>query len=238
MDTLDTTASAIAVTLGAGWASGINLYAAILMLGFMQNSGSVPLPPGLEFVGNPVVMIAAGIMYAVEFLADKIPGIDTAWDALHTFIRIPAGAYLAAKGAGGEMSPALELAAGLLGGTLAGTSHAAKASARMLINTSPEPFSNIAASITEDVSVFAGLYTAMHHPIVFLILLAAFVALVIWLVPKIFRLLGKLFRKVASWFGATPAPEPPPVMAAAAAPVPPAPRPPEPPSPPGTVAAG
>jgi hypothetical protein len=212
----------IAVTLGAGWASGLNLYAAVLMLGFMQNTGAIALPPEMQLLGNPLVLVAAGIMYVIEFFADKIPGVDHAWDALHTFIRIPAGAILASQTVG-DVSPALSLAAGLMGGTLAATSHAAKATSRLVVNTTP--FANVGASVTEDVAVFGGLYTAMNHPIVFLILLVAFIALVIWLVPKIFRLLGRLFRKIASFFGATPAAPPPP-------------RPPEPPAPPGTVAAG
>jgi hypothetical protein len=225
--------TAIALTLGAGWASGINLYAAILTLGFMQNTGGINLPPDLQILGSPLVLAAAGIMYVIEFFADKIPGVDSVWDALHTFIRIPAGALLASQ-AVGDMSPALSLAAGLMGGTLAATSHAAKASTRVLINTSPEPFSNWAASITEDIAVFGGLYTAMNHPIIFLILLVAFVAAVIWLLPKIFRLLGKLFRKIGAFFRGERAPDVQPLAATA----PPPPRPPEPPSPPGTVAAG
>lgn len=139
METID----AVALMLGAAWASGINLYAAILMLGWMGGSGHVELPPELHVLSNPAVMLAAGGMYLVEFFADKIPGVDTAWDALHTFIRIPAGALLAAGAAQGlDVGQSGELVALLLGGGVAATSHATKAGTRVLVNTSPEPFSN------------------------------------------------------------------------------------------------
>jgi hypothetical protein len=211
--------TAIAITLGAGWASGINLYAAILTLGFMGSAGGINLPPDLQILSHPLVMVAAGVMYVIEFFADKIPGVDNGWDALHTFIRIPAGAILASQ-AVGDISPALSLAAGLMGGTLAATSHAAKASSRVVLNTTA-PFANIPASIAEDVAVFGGLYTAMNYPIIFIILLVAFVALVIWLLPKIFRLLAKLVRKIGAWFRGDPAPQPQtfaPAVASGAAP--------------------
>jgi hypothetical protein len=151
-------------------------------------------------------------MYFVNFFADKIPGIDSISDVLHTFIRIPAGALLA-FGAAGQMGPEWQFAAAILGGTLAAGSHATKSGARMLINTSPEPFSNWLASIGEDVAVIGGMWLSVKHPYVFLVLLAAVVALTIWLLPKIFRLIGKLFRKVAGWFGGrrdAMAPPPPP----------------------------
>jgi hypothetical protein len=214
--------SAIAVTLGVGWASGINLYAAILTLGVLGATGAMALPPDLQILASPIVIGAAGIMYAINFCADKIPGVDSANDVLHTFIRIPAGALLAAA-AVGQLGPEWKLAAAILGGMLAAGSHATKSGARMLINTSPEPFSNWLASIGEDVAVIGGMWLAVKHPYVFLALLAVVVALTIWLLPKIFRLIGRLFRKVASWFGGRsdlpPAPPPrgePPAVAAAA----------------------
>ena len=148
METIDT----IALMLGAAWASGINLYAAILVLGWLGGSGHIDLPPDLQVLSNPLVMLAAGGMYAVEFFADKVPGVDTGWDALHTFIRIPAGAVLAA-GSVGEVGTGAQLAAGLVGGTLATGSHATKAGSRVLINTSPEPVSNWFASVGEDIAV-------------------------------------------------------------------------------------
>ncbi|MCW8950081.1 MAG: DUF4126 domain-containing protein, partial [Sedimenticola sp.] len=145
------TVQLISLTLGVAWASGINLYAAVLVLGYLGITGDIILPPGLELLTNPLVLSAAGFMYMVEFFADKTPGVDTGWDVLHTFIRIPAGAVLAAGMAQGlEVSQAAEFAALLIGGGLAATTHFTKTGTRVLINTSPEPFSNWTASITED----------------------------------------------------------------------------------------
>ena len=203
MDDLQSLTQVIALTMGAAWASGINLYAAIAVLGIAGTGGYVDLPDTLSIVENPLVIAAAGFMYCVEFFADKTPGVDTAWDALHTFIRIPAGAMLAA-GAVGNVDPALAVAAGLLGGGITAATHATKAGTRMLINTSPEPFSNWAASITEDVAVFAGLWAALNHPVRFLCLLVAFLALIAWLLPKIWRGIRALFRRIAAFFGRKP----------------------------------
>ncbi len=200
MEQLDQIASTLALTMGAAWASGINLYAAILTLGLMSATGNITLPPGLEILGDPLVLVAAGVMYVVEFFADKVPGVDSGWDTLHTFIRIPAGAMMAA-GAVGDVTPAVGLAAAIIGGGLAATTHATKAGSRALINTSPEPFSNWTASIAEDIAVIAGLWTALHHPLLFLVLLAAFIVLMIWLLPKIWRGIKALFRRIASLFG-------------------------------------
>ncbi len=191
--------SIIAATMGVAWASGINLYAALFMLGLMGNTGSIVLPAGLEVLQNPLVMAAAGLMYCVEFVADKVPGVDTGWDALHSFIRIPAGAMLAA-GMLSDISPEAELIGLILGGTLAAGSHFTKAGTRVLINTSPEPFSNWVASLGEDVLVIAGLWTALHHPVLFLLLLAGLIALAIWLAPKIWRGLKWVFARIRSWF--------------------------------------
>ncbi|MEW6427550.1 MAG: DUF4126 domain-containing protein [Thermodesulfobacteriota bacterium] len=196
MDQLNAVASTIALTMGIGWASGINLYAAIAMLGIMGATGNIVLPPELMILANPLVILAAGAMYMVEFVADKIPGVDTGWDTIHTFVRIPAGALLAA-GAVGHVNPAVALAAAILGGGLAATSHAAKAGGRVVINASPEPFSNWAASIGEDVAVIAGLWTALHHPLVFLGLLAVFLLFLVWLLPRIWRGIKKIF----AWMG-------------------------------------
>ena len=193
----------IALTLGVSWASGINLYAAIAMLGIAGAGGYVQLPETLAIVQDPLVIAAAGFMYFVEFFADKTPGVDTAWDALHTFIRIPAGALLAA-GAVGDVNPALSVAAGILGGGIAAATHATKAGTRVLINTSPEPFSNWFASIVEDISVFAGLWAALAHPVVFLMLLALFLALLVWLLPKLWRGVRALLRRIIGFFRRTP----------------------------------
>ena len=192
----------IALTLGASWASGINLYAAILALGVMGATGSMDLPPGLEVLANPMVIGAAGLMYFVEFFVDKTPGVDTGWDAIHTFIRIPAGAILAA-GAVGDVGPAAELAAFLIGGGMAATAHATKAGSRVLINTSPEPVSNWTASIAEDIAVFAGIWAAVNNPWLFLGLLVVFLILVAWLLPKIWRGVKALARRIRGFFGGT-----------------------------------
>lgn len=189
--------STIALTAGVAWASGINLYAAILMLGVLGASGSLDLPPGLEILMHPLVMTAAGFMYIVEFFADKTPGLDSAWDVLHTFIRIPAGAVLAAA-AVGDLDPVVRMAAFILGGSLAAGAHAMKTGSRVLINTSPEPVSNWLASLTEDIAVIAGLWAALSQPVLFLVLLALFVVLLVWLLPKLARAIVGLFSKGAT----------------------------------------
>lgn len=200
------TIEAISLMLGAAWASGINLYAAILVLGWLGGSGHIDLPPNLEVLSNPAVMLAAGGMYLVEFFADKIPGVDTGWDALHTFIRIPAGAMMAAGAAQGlDMGQSAELVGLLLGGGVAAASHAAKAGTRVLINTSPEPFSNWGASVAEDASVIAGLWTALYHPWLFLALLVVFLLLVAWLLPRIWRAIKRAVHAVRRWFGSAEA---------------------------------
>jgi hypothetical protein len=188
--------AAIAVALGAGWASGLNTYAAVLMLGAVQRSGLVTLSHDLQVLASPWVMGAAAILFALNFFADKIPYIDSINDMLQTFVRVPAGALLA-YGAAGGLSPEIAVIAGLLGGTLAAGTHVAKTGTRALINTSPEPFSNIAASLAEDVSVIGGLALAIAHPITFLCLLALFVALLVWLLPKLVRLALTPFRRLA-----------------------------------------
>lgn len=198
----------IALTMGVAWASGINLYAAIFMLGYMGSTGNIELPPDLQILTNPMVLVAAGIMYCVEFFADKTPGVDTGWDGIHTFIRIPAGAILAA-GAVGEVGAAAQLTAAILGGTLAAGTHATKAGSRVLINTSPEPFSNWAASIGEDVAVIAGLWTALNHPVLFIALLVLFILLMIWLLPKLWLGIKKVFRFLVGWLRSGKEPDKP-----------------------------
>ena len=190
----------IALTMGVAWASGINLYAAILMLGWMNSTGNIDLPPDLQILSDPMVMVAAGFMYCVEFFADKVPGVDTGWDAIHTFIRIPAGAILAA-GAVGDIGTGAQLAAGIVGGTLATGSHITKAGSRVLINTSPEPVTNWFASVGEDVMVILGLWTALYNPVLFLVLLALFILLMIWLLPKLWRGMKKVFAYLGKLFG-------------------------------------
>ncbi len=182
---------------GLAWASGIRLYAVLFSAGLLGNLGYLALPATLQPLENPWVIGIAGTLFAVEFLADKIPIVDSIWDGIQTFIRIPAGAVLAAL-AMGEHPPELMLVAGLLGGSIAAGTHLAKAGGRALINTSPEPFSNVAASLGEEAMVAGGLYAAIYHPVVFLIILGGFVILLIWLLPKLIRgirmLFGRLFR--------------------------------------------
>ena len=201
MDNYQEIISIIALTMGVGWASGINLYAALLVLGIAGSTGNISLPVELQILQDPMVIMAAGIMFFTEFFVDKVPGVDTGWDAIHTFIRIPAGAMLAA-GVVGDVSPALEVAAGILGGSMAGASHLTKASTRALINTSPEPFSNWAASITEDVAVLAGMWAMFNHPLLFLCLMVIFILLVIWLLPKLWQALKSIVKTVQRLFGA------------------------------------
>ncbi|TVR57867.1 MAG: DUF4126 domain-containing protein [Candidatus Competibacteraceae bacterium] len=190
----------LALTAGVAWGSGINLYATVLVVGVLGMTGDIVLPAELEILTHPLVLAAAALMYCIEFFADKIPGVDTGWDALHTFIRIPAGAVLAA-GAVGDVSAPVELAALLVGGSLAATSHAAKAGGRVLINTSPEPFTNWTASISEDVAVIAGLWAALHYPWVFLGALLVFILLLVWLLPKLWRAIVKVFAFIGRLFG-------------------------------------
>ena len=193
------TVSIIALSMGAAWASGINLYATIFMLGYLGTTGNIDLPPDLMVVTDPLVMTSAGLMYCVEFFADKTPGVDTAWDTLHTFIRIPLGAVLA-MGAVGDMTPAVELAAFIVGGSLAGATHATKTGSRIVINSSPEPVTNWTASIGEDLLVITGIWAALNHPIAFLIALVIFIALMIWLLPKIWRGIKRIFNSIRNFF--------------------------------------
>lgn len=188
--------AAIAVALGAGWASGLNAYAAVLVLGAAQRLGLVGLPQDLQVLASPWVMGVAAILFALNFFADKIPYVDSINDMLQTFVRLPAG-FLLAYGAAAGLSPEVAVISGLLGGALAAGTHVAKTGTRALINTSPEPFSNIAASFTEDIGVVGGLALAIAHPITFLCLLAVFVALLVWLLPKLVRLALVPFRRLA-----------------------------------------
>jgi hypothetical protein len=199
METLDQISGLIALSMGLAWASGINLYAALLTLGFLANTGNIVLPEQLQVVASPLVMAAAGLMYAVEFFADKVPGVDTGWDAVHSFIRIPAGAMLAAA-AVGDIGPAAELAAAILGGGMATATHATKAGSRVMINTSPEPVSNWTASIGEDLAVIGGVWAALNHPYVFLALLVLFVLFMAWLLPRLWRGVKAVFARLAALF--------------------------------------
>ena len=203
MDTIQ----AISLALGVAWASGINLYAAVLVLGILGNTGYATLPPALEVLQDPLVLGVAGVMYFLEFFADKTPGVDSGWDAIHTFIRIPAGAIMAAGVAEGlEVNQAVEFAATLLGGSVAATTHFTKAGSRILINTSPEPVTNWTASIAEDLAVIAGLWAALTYPWLFVALMVAFLLLAAWLLPRIWRAIKAVARRIRQWLrGDTPA---------------------------------
>jgi uncharacterized membrane protein len=175
-----------ALAAGMSWASGLRLYLAVLTAGVLARLGWLDLPSGLQVLSSWWVIGVAAALTVAEFVADKVPGFDTVWDGIQTFIRIPAGAILAAA-AFGNMDPQWTVAAGLIGGTLAGTAHAAKAGTRALINVSPEPFSNWVASFTEDVGTVGGLLLAFFLPVVFLILLVLFLIVAAWLIPKLWR---------------------------------------------------
>lgn len=189
--------SAAALAGGLSWASGIRLYMTLFVAGWLGRSGVIDLPPALQVLESPWVIALTGVLLVVEFLADKVPGIDSAWDAIQTFIRVPAGAVLGAASLG-QMGPEWSTAAAILGGTFAAGAHATKAGSRALINTSPEPFSNWAASFTEDVAVLGGLWAAFFHPWILFGFLAAFFLLALWLLPKLWRGLRWLFRKLST----------------------------------------
>src|SRR5664279_32216 len=176
MDSLQT----VALAGGLAWASGMRLYAVVFLAGLLGRLDYLHLPSTLQVLENPWELGLSGVLLLVEFLADKIPVVDSLWDGVHSFIRIPAGALLAAL-ALGDHDPVLMVVAGLLGGTLSAGTHALKAGSRALINTSPEPFSNIVTSLGEDALVTSGLAVAIFHPLLFLILLGLFVLLMIWL---------------------------------------------------------
>jgi hypothetical protein len=184
----------IALAAALGWASGLRLYAVVFLTGAAGYLGWVPLPDGLKILQHPLLLGASGIMVAVEFFADKIPGLDTLWDALHTLIRIPAGAALAAGVFGGDSATWMTIAA-LMGGTLAATAHTAKATTRAAVNTSPEPFSNIGLSLLGDLSVPALLWLAFEHPLWFFAALALGMVVALVLIVVRFRFLRALFRR-------------------------------------------
>ncbi len=199
MDAYQQLITTLALTMGTAWAAGINLYATIAVLGILGITGNVVLPEQLTILQDPMVIGAAALMYLVEFFADKTPGVDTGWDAIHSFIRIPAGVMLAA-GAVGEVNPSIVIAAGILGGGIAATSHTIKAGSRVLINTSPEPFSNWTASILEDVAVIGGIWTMLNYPLAFLCFFIVFLLLAIWLLPKIWTGVKTVLQTVIRFF--------------------------------------
>jgi hypothetical protein len=198
MPALDTS-QLIALAGALGWASGVRLYLVVLLTGLAGYMGWVNLPQGLHLLAHPVVLGASGFMVFVEFFADKIPGLDSLWDVVHSVIRIPAGAALAASVFSAD-SGAMSLVAALLGGSLAATSFAAKATSRAAINTSPEPFSNVGASLLEDGLVPLALWLAVAHPFVFGVALSVLVVLSVLLTIVLFKFLRAVLRRVSAFF--------------------------------------
>ena len=181
----------LALATGLGWTSGLRFYAVLFFLGLLHRVEIYQLPANLDILAHPWVLAVSGLLFIAVFLADKIPGVDSLWDAVHTFIRIPGGALLAAGAVAGN-DPGLALAAGLLGGTVAAGAHFTKAGSRALINTSPEPFSNWIASFTEDALSLGGLWIALKYPLVFLVLLVLFLLIALWLLPRLWRGLRRI----------------------------------------------
>jgi len=188
--------------MGSAWLSGFNLYATVLTLGLLQRFHLVQLPGDLDFVSRWWVIGVAAFLYLVEFLADKIPVVDSVWDAIHTFIRVPAGAVLAAS-AFAHFDPAIRAVALLAGGTLALGSHGTKASVRMTANASPEPFSNIFLSIVEDIFTIGLAVLTAFHPVVILVIILLFILLLIWLGPKVVRTIRRMLGQVGELVGGT-----------------------------------
>ncbi len=198
LSTLDLPA-VLALAAALGWASGVRLYLAVFLTGAAGFAGWLPLPPGLQLLQHPAVLMASGFMVLVEFTADKVPGLDSLWDLVHTVIRIPAGAALAAATFGAD-SQAMTLVMALLGGTLAATSHAAKATSRAAVNTSPEPFSNLGLSLLEDGLVAVMLWLAWAHPYWFALALVLVLAISAALAWYLFKFVRMLFKRVVTVF--------------------------------------
>ena len=191
----------LAMSAAMAWGAGLRLYLVVFVVGVLGKLGYVPLPDALQMLMNPLVIGAAGLMAFIEFFADKIPWLDSAWDAVHTFLRIPAGAALAA-GMLGDSGEGVAMAAALIGGTLTAGTHFGKAGTRAVANTSPEPFSNIGLSLVEDTMVAGGLALAMANPIIFLVLLLIFIIALVMLI----RVVLKGLTAVVNRFSVPPAP--------------------------------
>ena len=191
--------STLSLALGSAWTSGINLYATITVLGLLEKFGGVKLPGGLDVLANWWIIGFAGGLYIVEFFADKIPYLDSVWDVIHTFIRVPAG-LVVAYGATENLDPSIYIPAALLGGGLAFSSHSTKAAARLGANLSPEPFSNWALSIVEDIIAIGGTFLAVFAPAIIAVVLILFVLFFIWFSPKAYRAIRRLFLGVRAFF--------------------------------------
>jgi hypothetical protein len=194
----------LGLALGSAWTSGINLYATVAVLGLLQHYGLARLPGSLQALDNWWVIGVALALYAVEFFADKVPYVDTVWDAVHTFIRVPAGAALAAA-ATSDVSPAVQVVALLLGGGLALSTHGTKATVRAAANVSPEPLTNWALSLVEDVVAVGAVVLSVLHPVFILVVVAVFLVLFAWLLPKVLRRLGRMAARARDLFRGRPA---------------------------------
>ncbi len=191
--------STLTLALGSAWTSGINLYATVSVLGLLQKFALTKLPGGLDVLDNWWIIGVAGGLYVIEFVADKVPYVDSVWDVVHTFIRVPAGAAVA-YAATNQMDTTVWVIAALVGGGLALSSHGTKAALRAGANLSPEPVSNWTLSIVEDVVAFAGTALAVFAPIVIAIVLLIFVAFFTWFGPKVFRAVRRLWRATKAFF--------------------------------------
>jgi hypothetical protein len=198
MEKMDTTALA-ALAAALGWAAGVRLYLVVFLTGLAGFMGFIPLPAGLSVLQHPAMLMGSGFMLFVEFFADKIPGLDSLWDVVHTVIRVPAGAALAG-GVFGADSATMGMVAALMGGTLAATSHAAKATTRAAVNTSPEPFSNILVSFAEEGLVIFMLWLATNHPVIFGITLLIVLVLSVLLIILLWKFLRAVVRKISGFF--------------------------------------
>ena len=191
--------STLSLALGTAWTSGINLYATVSVLGLLQKFGATKLPGGLDVLDNWWIIGVAGFLYLIEFFADKIPYVDSVWDVVHTFIRVPAGAIVA-YAATNQMDASVGVIATLLGGGLAFSSHGTKAAVRAGANLSPEPVSNWILSIVEDVIAFVGAILAVFAPVLIAIVLIIFAIFFVWFAPKVFRAVRKLFNGIRALF--------------------------------------
>lgn len=191
--------STLSLALGTAWTSGINLYATVSVLGLLQKFGAAKLPGGLDVLDNWWIIGFAAGLYLVEFLADKIPYVDSVWDVVHTFIRIPAG-VIVAYAATSNLDSSIYIPAALVGGGLAFSSHGAKSALRVGANFSPEPVSNWILSLVEDIVAFAGTLLAVFAPIIIAAVLGIFLIFFVWFFPKIYRAVKRLFSAVSAFF--------------------------------------
>ena len=189
----------LSLALGSAWTSGINLYATVTVLGLLQKFGFAKLPGGLDVLDNWWIIGVAGGLYAVEFFADKVPYVDSVWDVIHTFIRVPAG-LIVAYAATTDLDPSISIPAALVGGGLALSSHGTKAAVRVGANLSPEPVSNWILSLAEDVIAFIGTILAVFAPVLIAIVIGVFLIAFFWFMPKVLRALKRLFSAIAALF--------------------------------------